>query len=87
MDPLSLGAGLLLGLLIGASITGVILIRRSSKVCEAQARLEAERDSLVRANQEKLAAWEDAEKKLREAFQSLSAEALNKNNQSFLDLA
>ncbi len=36
---------------------------------------------------EKLGLLADAEKQLREAFQALSAEALRKNNESFLDLA
>jgi DNA recombination protein RmuC len=40
-----------------------------------------------RAAAEKLALLEQAETKLREAFQALSAEALKSNNQAFLELA
>lgn len=37
--------------------------------------------------QEKLAVLEDAQKKLSDAFKALASEALNSNNQSFLELA
>jgi DNA recombination protein RmuC len=52
-----------------------------------RAGLSAERDAERRAAVEKLALLHDAETKLREAFQSLSSEALRQNNQSFLELA
>jgi DNA recombination protein RmuC len=39
------------------------------------------------ASDEKLALWREAERKLADAFQSLSFEALKSNNQAFLDLA
>ncbi|MGA2051770.1 MAG: DNA recombination protein RmuC [Opitutales bacterium] len=48
-----------------------------------EAELKKERESTT----EKLALLADAEKKLREAFSSLSAEALRTNNQQFLELA
>ena len=54
---------------------------------EAQARQTAELDAERTAAGEKLALLGDAERKLREAFQTLSADALRNNNQSFLDLA
>jgi DNA recombination protein RmuC len=50
-------------------------------------RLGAELDHERRGAAEKLALLAEAESKLRDAFQSLSAEALRQNNQSFLDLA
>jgi len=50
---------------------------------ELQERLEQER---LRSN-EKLALLEEARQRLTETFQSLSADALRRNNQSFLDLA
>jgi len=53
----------------------------------AKERLAAELEHERRAGNEKLALLSNAETKLREAFQSLSAEALRQNNQSFLDLA
>jgi DNA recombination protein RmuC len=54
---------------------------------EAQARLSAEIEAERAATADKLAVLQDAESKLREAFQALSAEALRKNNQSFIELA
>jgi DNA recombination protein RmuC len=61
--------------------------RRISELTAAKERLAAELEHERRAGAEKLALLSDAETKLREAFQSLSAEALRQNNQSFLDLA
>ena len=52
-----------------------------------QARLQAELDKERAVHGERLKAYEQAESKLREAFQALSAEALTTNNQAFLDLA
>jgi DNA recombination protein RmuC len=54
---------------------------------EAQARLAAVLDAEKRQSAEKLAILGQAETTLREAFATLSAEALRQNNQSFLDLA
>jgi DNA recombination protein RmuC len=48
-----------------------------------QQRLDAERAAAA----EKLAAWGDAQQKLSDAFRALSADALSRNNQAFLDLA
>jgi DNA recombination protein RmuC len=54
---------------------------------EAQARLQSELGSERKAAAEKLAAWEEAEKRFRETFQALSSKALKDNSQSFLELA
>ncbi len=61
--------------------------RRITELAAAKERLSAELEHERRTGLEKLALLADAEMKLREAFQSLSAEALRQNNQSFLDLA
>jgi len=53
----------------------------------AEARLEAELKGERTASAEKLALVNAAEKALREAFQALSSEALQNNNQAFLTLA
>jgi DNA recombination protein RmuC len=50
-------------------------------------RLAAELEAERRAATGKLALLQDAEAKLREAFEALSSEALRRNNQSFLELA
>lgn len=60
---------------------------RITELAAAKERLSAELEHERRTGLEKLALLADAEMKLREAFQSLSAEALRQNNQSFLDLA
>jgi DNA recombination protein RmuC len=54
---------------------------------EAQASLAAQVAAERAAAAEKLAVLESAERKLREAFEALSAEALRRNSQSFLELA
>jgi DNA recombination protein RmuC len=53
----------------------------------AQARLVAQVDGERAAATERIALLQRAEQQLREAFASLSAEALRRNNQSFLELA
>jgi DNA recombination protein RmuC len=52
-----------------------------------QARLTAQSDGERVAAEEKIALLRSAEQQLREAFASLSAEALRRNNQSFIELA
>jgi DNA recombination protein RmuC len=54
---------------------------------QERARLGAELDAERKAATGKLALLHDAESKLREAFSSLSSEALRQNNDSFLALA
>jgi len=61
--------------------------RELAEVGAARERLAAELAAERRASSEKLAVIADAGRSLREAFQTLSAEALRQNNQSFLDLA
>ena len=68
----------------GAVISGVItwLVARN-KLTELNTRIEGERKAAV----EKLETLADAQGKLSNAFKALSAEALQSNNQAFLDLA
>jgi DNA recombination protein RmuC len=54
---------------------------------QERARLSAELEAERKASQERVALLQQAESKLREAFASLSSEALRQNNQSFLELA
>lgn len=76
--------GAALGALAGWFL-GRALARSSSDVTVAQLeeRLEQER----RASNDKMVMLQQTEEKLREAFQSLAADALKNNNQSFLQLA
>jgi len=59
------------------------LAARVAQVATLETTLQKEREAAA----EKLTIINDAEKKLREAFDSLSAKALSANNQQFLDLA
>ena len=77
-------ASFLFGAALGAAVGGLVawLAGRISSA-RILARLDAERQGSA----EKLALLTQAESKLREAFSSLSAEALRQNNRSFLELA
>lgn len=59
------------------------LIEFRSRITELETTLAHER----RAAEEKLAALADAQTRLTDSFKALSADALNKNNRSFLELA
>jgi DNA recombination protein RmuC len=75
---------LLLGLALGALLGALAAwLAGRSRVARLEERLDAER----RAAGEKVALLQRAETSLRDAFASLSAEALRQNNQSFLALA
>jgi DNA recombination protein RmuC len=80
--PLEPGSLLILtlGLALGALI-GWLATR------PAHARLQTTIEKDRSAHAERLRAYQDAESTLREAFQSLSAQALDTNNRRFLDLA
>jgi len=84
IDPLSLVITLSAGLAIGVVI-GLIVGWFASGPAQARLRSELEKDRAVHA--ERLAAYQDAEAKLRDAFQALSADALKTNNEAFLSLA
>ena len=93
--------GFVIGFILGGS--AVIFFKKASETSssteheslrdslasarEEVARLEARREAENKAAEEKLALLADAKEKLLESFQALSAEALSKNNNSFLDLA
>jgi len=82
---------LLLGLAIGAVIGGLagwlVARTRIPALREERARLVAQLEAERRAAAEKSTLLQRAEVTLRDAFASLSAEALRQNNQSFLALA
>jgi DNA recombination protein RmuC len=66
---------------------GAALREQVAELRTAQARLIAQADGERAAAVERLALLQGAEQQLRNAFASLSAEALQRNSQSFLDLA
>ena len=79
-------AGLVVGLFLLLWQRGRWLARVASLEAEASG-LAAQLAQAGRGEAEKLALLETAEKKLADAFNALSAEALKSNNQAFLDLA
>ena len=80
IDPLTLVITLSIGLALGV-VVGWLASR------PAQTRLHTELDKERAVHAERLNAYHDAEAKLREAFQALSADALKTNNEAFLSLA
>ena len=76
---------LILLLLLFAVIVGVLTGWLAARPANTRLRTEIEKERAVHA--ERLRAYHDAEARLREAFQALSAEALKTNNQAFLVLA
>ena len=80
IDPVTLVITLIVGLAIGVLIGWL-----ASRPAQARLHTELEKDRAVHA--ERLRAYHDAESKLRDAFQALSADALKTNNEAFLSLA
>ena len=78
---------LALGSCVGAALVYFPLHSALSKTRQALAALNAQRDAELKAADEKLALLEAARDKLEESFKALSADALSKNNESFLKLA
>jgi DNA recombination protein RmuC len=71
---------LILGLAIGVMVGWL-----ASRPAHTRLQSELEKDRAV--HDERLKAYDEAEGKLRDAFRALSADALQTNNQAFLDLA
>jgi DNA recombination protein RmuC len=76
---------LFLALLLFAVTIGVLAGWLAARPANTRLRTEIEKERAVHA--ERLRAYHDAEGRLREAFQAMSAEALKTNNQAFLALA
>ncbi len=66
-------------------ITGALIGWLAARPAQAHLQSELVKERAVHA--ERLKAYADADAKLRETFQALSAEALKTNNAAFLDLA
>ena len=80
IDPVTLVITLIVGLAIGVLVGWL-----ASRPAQTRLHTELEKDRAVHA--ERLRAYHDAESKLRDAFQALSADALKTNNEAFLSLA
>ena len=87
MDPSSLLVGLWIGVVVGALASWLVARARLPALREERARLVAQLDAERRSAADRTALLDRAESTLRDAFASLSAEALRHNNQSFLTLA
>jgi DNA recombination protein RmuC len=82
---LSIDPFILLGTLIAGAVLGALVGWLFSRSQVVQLRHDLEKEHAVHA--ERLKATQDAEAKLRDAFQALSADALKSNNEQFLSLA
>jgi DNA recombination protein RmuC len=80
IDLTAVAITLILGLAIGAAVGWL-----ASRPALSRLQLALEKDRAIHT--ERLKAYGDAEAKLREAFQALSADALKTNNEAFLSLA
>jgi DNA recombination protein RmuC len=78
-------APILIAALIAALGLGGLLGWLASRPTHIRLQTELERDRAAHA--ERIQIYQSAELRLRDTFQALSAEALNTNNQAFLDLA
>ena len=88
MDIIAVAA---LSLALGAALGALWSSARGRAAHEAalqeKAALAARLDAERRSNADKLALLQDAEVKLRDAFSTLSSDALKQNSESFLQLA
>jgi DNA recombination protein RmuC len=87
MDPSSLLLGLWIGVVIGALASWLVARARIPALRDERARLVAQLEAERRSASDRSALLDRAESTLRDAFASLSVEALRHNNQSFLTLA
>ncbi len=78
-----LAVGALIGLLAQRAAASAATLELEKRLADTVARLEMERAS----SSEKIALLQQAEARLRDSFQVLSADALRQNNDSFLQLA
>jgi DNA recombination protein RmuC len=84
MEPVGLIVGALIGLLLGGVVTWLALQLKFSK---SRASLEAELSLSAQRLEDYRSFQEQSIQKLSETFDSLASDALNKSNQSFLQLA
>lgn len=80
---LGLAVGGALGAFVALFISRIHIARRDARLAKLETMLKHER----RAAEDKLRHVQRSAEQLRESFKALSAEALQQNNQSFLDLA
>ena len=79
--------GMVIGILIGFGIAYFLASSAHGKTKQKLARVEAKYEAELKAADEKLKLLEEARDNLKDSFKALSADALSKNNESFIKLA
>ena len=79
--------GLVIGILLGAGIVYFLISTSHGKTKQKLASTEAKYEAEIKAADDKLRLLEEARDSLKDSFKALSADALSKNNESFIKLA
>ncbi len=79
--------GLVIGILLGAGIVYFLISTSHGKTKQKLASIEAKYVAEIKAADDKLKLLEEARDSLKDSFKALSADALSKNNESFIKLA
>ena len=79
--------GLVVGILLGAVVVYFLISASHGKTKQQLAGVEAKYEAELKAADDKLKLLEEARDSLKDSFKALSADALSKNNESFIKLA
>ena len=79
--------GLVIGILLGAGIVYFLISTSYGRTKQKLASIEAKYEAEINAADDKLKLLEEARDSLKDSFKALSADALSKNNESFIKLA
>ncbi|MEC8689939.1 MAG: DNA recombination protein RmuC [Verrucomicrobiota bacterium] len=79
--------GLVVGILLGAVVVYFLISAAHGKTKQQLASVEAKYEAELKAADDKLKLLEEARESLKDSFKALSADALSKNNESFIKLA
>lgn len=79
--------GLVIGILLGAGVVYFLISTSHGKTKQKLASIEAKYEAELKAADDKLKLLEEARDSLKDSFKALSADALSKNNESFIKLA
>ena len=79
--------GLVVGILLGAVVVYFLISTAHGKTKQQLAGVEAKYEAELKAADDKLKLLEEARDSLKDSFKALSADALSKNNESFIKLA
>ena len=79
--------GLVVGILLGAVVVYFLISAAHGKTKQQLAGVEAKYEAELKAADDKLKLLEEARDSLKDSFKALSADALSKNNESFIKLA